>query len=498
MAASFVPGTVCAGYVIERVLGVGGMGTVYVARHPRLPRREALKVLSREYLADPEFHARFLREAELVARLDHPNIVAVHDRGVFEGQPWIAMQFVEGTDAAALVRAGPAALPVQRVLHIVGSVASGLDAAHRAGMVHRDVKPANILIELRPGRPDQVYISDFGIGRSTDRSTALTEPGSVLGTLSYAAPEQITGAVVDHRADVYALGVTMYELLTGAKPFRGPGLADLMRAHLELPPPRPSAAVPTLPPAIDGVIATAMAKNPAERFPSCGALAAAAAAALGADIPHRAGPAPVPPRPRGRAVRFGPALGALALAVVAVATLLTRCTPGGADSAHPPATTAPPVTTASASWGQYQFMVDALPGLLPAGPVSAGHQGLRCVPQNRYARPVELSEELGPVGFLSCNGDRDPLARVEVMCRTDRFRATISPLAPGEDGTVTYDAEWTRGTGSGRVVLIDLTGPGGEMRIQFEDPYRNFCLVNAYGGTSGRDLYDRWWPEIPW
>ncbi|MGW0181230.1 serine/threonine-protein kinase [Nocardia sp. NPDC003345] len=499
MADTLRPGEIFAGYLIENVLGVGGMGTVYVARHPRLPRREALKVLSREFRGDPEFHARFLREAELAARLDHPNIVAVHDRGIADGLPWIAMQYVEGVDVAGLIRRNPAGLPVDGVLHIIGSVAWGLDAAHRAGMVHRDVKPANILLEHRPGRPDQVYISDFGIGRGADQTT-LTAPGSVLGTLAYAAPEQITGYAVDHRADVYALGVTLYEMLTGSKPFRGPGLAELMRAHLEQPPPRPSAVVPGLPPAIDRVLAVAMAKNPADRFPSCGMLARAAAAAFGHETPgHRPELPPVaaPPTAR-RAVSRGRmpvlALGALIAALALAAVVAIRYLPAADDAGR----AAPGTTTAATlSWGHYQYMVDALPGLLPDSPVGSGHQGIRCNPQSTQSQPVELGKAPGPVSVLYCTGDRNPLRVVDVMCKTDRSPAKIVPLAEGEDGVVVGAEEWVGASSRGRVVLIDLSEQQGELRIQFDDPYRDFCLVTVYGGTSGRDLYDRWWSLKP-
>ncbi|WP_280398114.1 serine/threonine-protein kinase, partial [Nocardia carnea] len=287
------PGSVFAGYLIERVLGGGGMGTVYLARHPRLPRYDAIKVLSAEHSADPGYRARFIREAELTARLNHPNIVAVHDRGVEGERLWIAMQYIAGTDAAALVRADISADP-RRAVGIVVQAARGLDEAHRAGMVHRDIKPANLLVDAAAGRGDRVLVTDFGIGRAASESTALTEEGAVLATLAYAAPEQLRGLRVDHRADVYALGCTLYELLTGGKPFPRPTAAAVINAHLVEPPPRPSAVNPALPPELDIVVAHALAKDPEHRFATCGALAAAAEAAL-------SGIRPATPQPGARA-----------------------------------------------------------------------------------------------------------------------------------------------------------------------------------------------------
>ncbi|MGW5456438.1 serine/threonine-protein kinase [Nocardia sp. NPDC003979] len=286
MTAQLRPGAVFAGYVIERVLGSGGMGTVYAARHPRLPRWDALKVLGDAHSASAEFRARFVREAELAARIDHPNVVAVHDRGMDQGALWIAMQYVAGTDAASVLRHG---LPDARLaLHIVTEAAAGLDAAHRAGLLHRDVKPANLMLESRAGEPDRVLVADFGIAKSGTDGTALTESGVFLATLAYAAPELIRLDAVDHRADQYSLGCTLFELLTGRKPFPRDTPAAVINAHLTAPPPRPTELNPRLPPAVDAVIARALAKNPDDRYASCGALAAAASAAFGTPVPPEA------------------------------------------------------------------------------------------------------------------------------------------------------------------------------------------------------------------
>ncbi|WP_405137080.1 serine/threonine-protein kinase [Nocardia sp. NBC_01388] len=166
-----------------------------------------------------ELTARFVREAELVARLDHPNIVPVYDRGIERGCLWLAMGFIDGTDAAELIGRHPGSLPAGEAVRIVAGAASGLDEAHRVGLLHRDVTPANILIESRAGEPDPVNISDFGAARPIADTAALTEAGSVLATLDYAAPELLAGESFGHRADVYALGCTLFELLTGTAPF---------------------------------------------------------------------------------------------------------------------------------------------------------------------------------------------------------------------------------------------------------------------------------------
>ncbi|MFI5714780.1 serine/threonine-protein kinase [Nocardia sp. NPDC051750] len=274
------PGESFAGYRIVRRIGAGGMGVVYLAEHPRLPRQDVLKLLPADHLTDPQFRARFDREADLAARLRHPNIVTVHDRGVSDGQPWIAMEYVPGTDAAAL--AGSADLGPRRAAHIIDDAARGLDHAHRHGMLHRDVKPGNILVTADPDREfgERALLTDFGIARLALGGTDLTRTGDVIATVAYAAPEQFTGGPVDHRADVYALGCTLFVLLTGEKPFAMDSAAAVISAHLYTPPPAASQRVPSLPPAIDEVLSRALAKEPGERYDSCRAFSEAAFRAL--------------------------------------------------------------------------------------------------------------------------------------------------------------------------------------------------------------------------
>lgn len=273
-------GSVVAGYRIERVLGSGGMGEVYLAAHPSLPRYDALKVLNTELSGDPDFRARFVREADVAARLDHPNIVSIYNRGqTDEGQLWIAMQFVDGTDADQVLRSGT--MTPARAVYIVGEVAKALDYADQRGVVHRDVKPANFLLSGPIGPDERVLLGDFGIARALG-DAGLTGTGSVLATVAYASPEVLSGLRFDGRADQYSLGCTLFRLLTGKAPFAWlDGMAAVVAAHLNAPPPRVSDWAPGLAPRMDGVIATAMAKDPAHRFSSNRELAAAAAAALG-------------------------------------------------------------------------------------------------------------------------------------------------------------------------------------------------------------------------
>lgn len=264
------PGAIVGGYRVIKVLGAGGMGTVYLAQNPSLPRRDALKVLSADLSTDPEFRGRFEREANLAAGLDHPNIVAVYNRGDEEGQLWIAMQYVDGTDASAEVAKGPSVMPTHRALRIIGEVGKGLDYAHRRGLLHRDIKPANFMIAAaEDGDEERVLLTDFGVAKSADDRQELTATGNIMATIAYAPPEQLMGTKVDHRADIYSLGCSLYKLLTGQNPYPATVSAMVMMGHLHEPPPRVTAVRPDLPPAIDRVIAKVMAKDPAHRYATC-------------------------------------------------------------------------------------------------------------------------------------------------------------------------------------------------------------------------------------
>ncbi|WP_240748647.1 serine/threonine-protein kinase [Mycobacterium paragordonae] len=262
-------GQIFAGFRIIRVLGAGGMGTVYLAAHPRLPRENALKVLPAQWGGDPVYRARFEREAELAANLSHPHIVQVHDRGEHDGQLWLSMDYVAGTDAARLLRGRfSGGMPLAEVVRIIGAVASALDHAHQRGLLHRDVKPANILLEDDGPQPRGVFLADFGIARRIDDVIGLTSTNMTVGTVNYSAPEQLRGEPVDGRADQYALACTAFHLLTGAPPYDDANSAVVISRHVGAPPPAIGALRPELA-GLDWVFATAMAKDPAHRFGSC-------------------------------------------------------------------------------------------------------------------------------------------------------------------------------------------------------------------------------------
>jgi serine/threonine protein kinase len=263
-------GTEVAGFRIESVLGRGGMSVVYVAEQIRLGRKVALKLLTTELAWDEQFRERFVRESHIAASTDHPNIIPIYDAGEADGLLYIAMRFVEGPDLKEILKRG--SLGVGRTIFLIEQLASALDAAHARSLVHRDVKPGNILVEEST---DHAYLTDFGVAKQTT-ARGLTSTGHFLGTVEYAAPEQIEGGPVDARTDVYALGCVLYECLTGAPPFAQGTEHAVLHAHLVDPPPSVSRARPELPQAFDGVVATAMAKAAVVRFPSCGELAHAA------------------------------------------------------------------------------------------------------------------------------------------------------------------------------------------------------------------------------
>ncbi|MFD6353016.1 serine/threonine-protein kinase [Nocardia tengchongensis] len=260
------PGEDIAGYVIERWIGAGGSGTVYAARHPRLPRLAALKVFNRDEVdADTEGWRRFEREADITARFDHPNIVSVYDRGRDAGRLWIAMQFVAGPDADGLSGLSP-----ERALHIGGGIASALDYAHGKGVLHRDVKPSNILLSpAEDGRPERALLTDFGIARLRDETTHVTKTGDISATFAFASPEQVSGRFLDPRTDQYSLACTLFVLLTGARPFLATDLAGWIYAHTSTPPLHVTQLRPDLSAAFDPVFDRALAKHPDERFASC-------------------------------------------------------------------------------------------------------------------------------------------------------------------------------------------------------------------------------------
>lgn len=272
-------GAVVDGYRIDRVIGTGRMGTIYLARNPDLPRDDALKVLNHELFEDSGFRERFDQEAATAAGLTHPNIVTVYRRGTTDdGIAWIAMQYVPGTDADTALRQGT--MTPDRAVHIISEIGKALDCAHRRGVIHRDVKPANFLLSTDDGDGEHVLLGDFGIAHALGHSP-LDQDAPVLATIAYAAPEVLRGASVDGRADLYSLGCSLFRLLTGRTPFPAPNdPAAAAQQHLHSLPPKVTDLAPELSPEFDAVISRAMAKDPRVRFQTGKELAAAAAAAL--------------------------------------------------------------------------------------------------------------------------------------------------------------------------------------------------------------------------
>jgi hypothetical protein len=294
--AGFRAGSMLAGYRLETQVGSGGMAVVLRARDERLNRLVALKILAPALASDEQFRVRFIAESRAAAVVDDPYIIPVYEAGEADGMLFIAMRFVQGGDLhQVLEREG--ALTPERAAGFISPVASALDAAHRAGLVHRDVKPGNILVDAREDRPDHVYLSDFGVAKAAS-SAGLTGSGFFMGTPDYAAPEQIRGQAVDGRADQYALACVAFQLLTGVLPFRPDQDLPVLLAHVSTAPPSLTAQRPDLPGAVDRVMARAMAKDPEERYASCLDFADALREALGVPPFDPEGPATAPAIPQ--------------------------------------------------------------------------------------------------------------------------------------------------------------------------------------------------------
>jgi len=297
-------GTEFAGYRIEALIGRGGMSVVYRAENPRLGNKVALKLLAEELAADESFRERFVRESRTAAAINHPNIVTIYDAGDWDGVLYIAMRHVDGDLKELLRRDGP--LPLETALSVVAQVGSALDAAHSRGLLHRDVKPANILLDP-PSEPDglpHAYLADFGLTKHLESRSGITASGQFVGTIDYMSPEQIEGRDVDARTDIYSLGCVVFECLAGTTPFRRETDVAVLWAHMREDPPPVTELRPDLPAAVDEVVATAAAKDPADRFATCHELVEGLRAAVeGVPVARtRAVPSPQEP-PTGVAAR---------------------------------------------------------------------------------------------------------------------------------------------------------------------------------------------------
>jgi serine/threonine-protein kinase len=369
------------------------MSVVYLAEDLRLRRKVAVKLLTAELLEDVRFRERFVRESELAASIDHPNVIPIYEAREVDGRLYIAMRYVAGTDLKALLRREGALEPA-RAVAIVAQVAAALDAAHEHGLVHRDVKPGNVLITDQDGR-EHVYLSDFGVAKSASLASGLTTAGQLFGTIDYVAPEQIRGEAVDGRADQYSLGCLLFECLTGGVPFRRETEAAVIFAHLRDRPPEVSGRLRGVPGGLDAVLARALAKKPRDRYGTCRELAAAAEATLETSGRRAAIPGPRTP-----------------VAVASAAGLALACTLalGGAGSAPLSA-----VDSVSPLTGVYQTRISGTGPLymgvtgtwrfriLADGEVSVMQNGVNVVRDRASVADAQITFN-GGTGVQACSG----------------------------------------------------------------------------------------------
>jgi predicted Ser/Thr protein kinase len=443
-------GTELAGYRIERLLGRGGMSVVYLAEDLRLGRKVALKLLAPELAEDDRFRERFLRESRLAASLDHANVIPVYEAGEGDGLLYIAMRYVEGTDLKRLL-ADEGPLDAPRAVAILGQVADALDAAHERGLVHRDVKPANVLLDGR----EHAYLSDFGLTKQTSSESGITETGQFVGTVDYVAPEQIRREPVSPQTDVYALGCLLYECLAGAPPYRSESLPGTLFAHISTEPPRPSEARPGLPPPIDAVVARAMAKEPADRYPTCREVVVHAQAALGPPEPTREAVPAIHGSRRTRWLAVAMVALVVAAAVAAVVVLMS----GGEGKTSAPVVAQPTsLIRIDAATNELVAAVEAGIPLLSFPALSAG-DGV-----------VWLADQ---VGHTVSRFDAD----------TATLTRTVAVPGSPRDITVGAGAVWVVGTDQGKGNLVKIDPATGGVRGAFDLPYSDPVAVTA-DGTS--------------
>ncbi|MFD3706265.1 serine/threonine protein kinase [Nocardia sp. NPDC058658] len=500
-AASF------AGYDIESVLGQGGMGTVYLARHPRLPRLVALKLLNREVSADPEIRRRFEQEGDVVARLDHPGIVGIYDRGTSDGHLWIAMQYIQGSDVSKL---DPRSITADHALRIISDTAAALDHAHAHGVLHRDVKPANILLaQPEAGRPERAVLTDFGIARLLDSATQLTATGTFTATLAYASPEQLSAEVVDHRADQYSLACTLFTLLAGQTPYASSNPGQVVASHLSQPVPRLKGFRSDLPPALDDVFARAMAKNRDERFGSCGEFAAVVGEVLrggalavapsrvaptvfnqepgvgvgrpGIPGPHRGSSTPTPlqpvapPRRKSRKPRVFAGMGLTMVAVVALVY-----------------TQRDALEIAINGWNeQFQEIADAFPGMLPASNGGDGWIGTKCTSGTYLGGRmlgIRCDNKSTGISYVFRKYATEAEATSQVFSSISDRSGDKTVSHPGLPTPLSISMRRWDGLASSSDLYTRF--PGDSQRSKF-------VFVLTWANHSAEETLQQWWPHAP-
>jgi YVTN family beta-propeller protein len=443
-------GSELAGYRIEALIGRGGMGAVYRAQEAGLERKVALKVIAPELAQDTHFRDRFLRESQIAASLDHPHVIPILKAGEEDGLLFLAMRYVEGTDLAQLL-AKEGALEPRRAVQLLEQVAEALDAAHELGLVHRDVKPSNVLIASAAGK-EHCYLADFGLTKRTTSLSGVSALGQVVGTLEYVAPEQITGDPLDVRSDVYSLGCVIYECLTGQAPLPRATDVALLWAHVHEEPPPPSKAKPELPRELDSVLARALAKEPARRYGSAGELVQATRTALGigeTPRPHRTtqAAARVLALPR-RRLYAGAALIVVLVAAVAIAVFALGQGSGGVTVA--PNSVAIIDPESNKVTGSVQVQIRPGPVAVGAGSVWVGNLDDRSLSQidpatravvanpGLEATPTGVATGAGAVwianGILGTVSRLDPTVNAVVMTIDVTTRTNAGSVAFGEGG----------------------------------------------------------------